>query len=48
MVKEYKAEVWYPIDILIDWEKQKVAVFINSTFKETTIPHITYSINIKS
>ena len=33
MVKEYRAEVWYPIDMLIDWEKQKIAVFVNSTFE---------------
>lgn len=32
----YEKDKWYKIDILLDWEGQDVAVFVNGDFKLTT------------
>jgi len=29
MVKKFKADQWYVVDLLIDWEKQRVSIYID-------------------
>ena len=31
---KYAAETWYAIDILLDWDRQEVAFFVDGTFRQ--------------
>ena len=36
MDKEFQIETWFKFDILLDWYKKEVAIFMDGTFIQTT------------
>ena len=36
MVEKYEAARWYDVDIIIDWDKQGVSIYINDDYITST------------